>query len=164
MNYKKGFTLIELLVVVAIIGILATVVLASLSQVRSRAQGAKAVADLRSLSHAFRVYEIDNDMYPADVSPDILPVGMSEYLPGGWPTSAYPGAVYDWDYWDPGTPDEAVQLSIRFCESGTCNFPNEPWADNFTSRENAAYYCISGSCRPWETDTIGAISGHCLNC
>jgi len=46
---QKGFTLIELLVVVAIIGILATVVIASLTQARDRARTARTQADLTQM-------------------------------------------------------------------------------------------------------------------
>ena len=58
-NYKKGFTLIELLVVIAIIGMLSSVVLASLNSARAKGRDAKRLADLRAIATALELYYND---------------------------------------------------------------------------------------------------------
>ena len=64
-NFKKGFTLIELLVVVAIIGVLASVVLASLNSARAKARDARRLGDIRSIKNALELYYNDHGYYPA---------------------------------------------------------------------------------------------------
>lgn len=76
MHRNKGFTLIELLVVIAIIGILSSVVLASLNSAREKSRDAKRVSDIKQVQLALELYYDANGQYPVAItslSPDYIP-------------------------------------------------------------------------------------------
>ncbi|PJE73322.1 MAG: secretion system protein G [Candidatus Tagabacteria bacterium CG10_big_fil_rev_8_21_14_0_10_40_13] len=83
---KKGFTLIELLVVIAIIGILSSVVLASLNSARKKARDARRVADIKQIQLALEMYFDStgpSNTYPGSIAalaPTYIPVEPKDPL------------------------------------------------------------------------------------
>lgn len=65
---ERGFTLIELLVVIAIIGILSSVVLASLNTARQKSRDARRISDVKQLQLALELSFDSNGTYPANVA------------------------------------------------------------------------------------------------
>ena len=73
---NRGFTLIELLVVIAIIGILSSVVVASLNSARKKARDARRVDEIKSLQLALELY--------FDANAGKYPKGLSDVAGGGF--------------------------------------------------------------------------------
>jgi len=69
---KRGFTLVELLVVMAIIGILASVILASFTSTQAKARDTRRIEDIDSLHKALALYLISAGHYPVQTSTTTL--------------------------------------------------------------------------------------------
>lgn len=74
---KKGFTLIELLIVIAIIGLLATLAIVSLTTAQQKARDTKRVADLKQLQNAVELYYSENSTYPVSAAATWASFGTS---------------------------------------------------------------------------------------
>lgn len=73
---STGFTLIELLVVISIIGLLSSVVLASLNSARAKARDVRRISDVRQIQTALAIYRENHGYYPNCA-------GSSEYIVSG---------------------------------------------------------------------------------
>ncbi|MBY0294116.1 prepilin-type N-terminal cleavage/methylation domain-containing protein [Patescibacteria group bacterium] len=123
---SRGFTLIELLVVIAIIGLLSSVVLASLTAARARARDTRRVADLIQVRNALESYYSSNGAYP-------LPATHADGGWGGWDSECNGGGGLTSSNVIPG-------LVPSFMPS----FPSDP-SMNKTANTNCYLYYSNGT-------------------
>ncbi len=86
-SYKRGFTLIELLVVIAIIGILSSIVLASLNSARQKGRDARRISDVKQLQLALELFYDGNGQY-ASTTASLVTGGYIAAIPTDPQTSA----------------------------------------------------------------------------
>src|SRR3989338_1329794 len=62
---QKGFSLVEMLIVIAIIGLLSSTILASLSVARQKARDIKRIAEVGQITRALNLYFDSHQTYPS---------------------------------------------------------------------------------------------------
>lgn len=162
---SRGFTLIELLVVIAIIGLLSSVLVASINNSRVKARDAKRIADLKAMQTALYVYFDENGKMPDNPNPCCGAIeGSAEYntvmqtlVNGGYlqsiPKSPKGSPSTGWyAYYNYGGPQIGALLVTTLeggANSTTGISPScRPWlpAQNWCDQSSNKYYCL---CSPY---------------
>ncbi len=111
-NAKRGFTLIELLVVIAIIGILSSVVLASLNSARQKSRDARRLSDVKQMQLALELYYDANGSYPA-ASSSLAPTYIATV-----PADPQSGSAYSYAGLGSGATCSSYHLGATLEDSG----------------------------------------------
>ncbi len=112
---KRGFTLIELLVVIAILGMLATLVLPAVNNVRAAARLVQCTNNLHEIGIMTQMYQSRNAQ--AGMFPDADLLGNYNYRMA-------PGRR---DPWDPRSLPERYGLHAYFAERGYTDAESSVW-------------------------------------
>lgn len=115
---SSGFTLIELLVVIAIIGILSSVVLASLNSARVKGRDARRISDIKQLQLALELYYDNHQGYPGAAyssgnASTTLTALVTENFISSIPGDPTNNATYTYSY-------AGTDLAGAACTTGPC--------------------------------------------
>ena len=149
--FKDGFTIVELLVVVAIIGILAAVIIASLNAARARGRDARRIRDIQEVRNAIELY-ISANGHPPDLgnanclSPEALPLGYIN-SPTDCTANETPSYISKWQTLESQLSPYISKLPIDPCGL-KCFDPSDPnlnYGGYFTYNYEAPGALSSGS-------------------
>lgn len=125
---QKGFTLIEVVAAAALIGVLATMLMPSLSGANDRVKNAKLSNDLAAIDQAIQVYRMDNGKLPTS-----LTVLDSSYLGGKLEFKDALGEALDYS----ANADGSYTLKGQNASGATVNSPaSKVVADTTTPETN----------------------------
>ena len=155
-NKQAAFTLVELLVVAAIVGILAALLMTSLTRAKRRAQQTQCANNVRQLGLAIQEFRTANHTYPPTYKDgEGAWVAFVEREMNGHQQSLDAGQVFHKGVWlCPSTYRPASLPSNRdFCFSNS-SFVNRP-----LSRRDPSFSSSSATSRGLWVGRIGSITG-----
>ena len=94
---QNGFTLVELLIVISILGILASIALASFTASQQRGRDAERKSDLKQISSALELYYSDYGKYPGASATGLVQACPYNPSTGAGISCAWGGSTAFWD-------------------------------------------------------------------
>jgi prepilin-type N-terminal cleavage/methylation domain-containing protein len=125
---RLAFTLIELLVVVAIIAILLSVLLPTMSRARAQAKRLKCLANLRAIGEGYHNYAAND--FPKNMFPGSTALGK-------WGFRVAPGNKYPLD--DAHALPETYGLAALFGQTNSLSGKSKVWVCPSASEEMTSY-------------------------
>ncbi len=160
-NTQKGFTLIELLVVIAIIGILSSIVIASLNSARTKGAVSAAKSGAAQLRTQSEVY-YDGAGAGTGYATAAATCTISQPISGAAPTLGAGVASTTCLFGDSTVQSQIKQIATNANAAviGNVSADYQKWAVS-TTLKNGSQYCIDNSGNTKEQTTTAAGSGVC---
>ncbi len=112
---ERAFTLIELLIVVSILAILVVILIPNFFRVRTQSSISASKANIKDIATALEVYYVDNQVYPADTTLNVLVTGGYVRL-----IARDPCTNNTYTYTPSGTPPNTYMLQTPTWTSSLC--------------------------------------------
>lgn len=119
---KAGFTMVELLIVVAIIGLLVTLTLISISDIRAKTRDTQRVADIKAVQESLAMYQSNYGEFPVydgyitgddDMSLALEAEGFVRSVPVDPIDATEDGTIYRYYYYSETGDDYIIQFNLE---------------------------------------------------
>jgi prepilin-type N-terminal cleavage/methylation domain-containing protein len=147
-HFKTGFTLIELLVVIAIIGVLSSIVLASLNNSRVKANDAKIKTQLSGLRTAAELYYSENSNTYGTAVVGSESIGTS--IGTGCATNMFANALV--------SPYTLLANYPSYSNAGKCTTDGTAYAVSAKLNASGSFWCVDSRGASRATNALQANS------